>query len=140
MGHHNLFSSMLKKLSTATCTLALCATSSVLQAEELDVEKDELPTASFDAVTCFSLFPHLDKKKKTLRNMHRLLKSKGILVIAHALSNDEIKIHHKSVAPPVMNDTLPSKEEMRQLLTRTGFTQIHITDEPGCYFCLATKQ
>ena len=33
-----------------------------------DVEEEDLPPASYDAVTCFGLFPHLEKKEKALRN------------------------------------------------------------------------
>lgn len=105
-----------------------------------DVEEDNLPSESFDAVTCFGLFPHLDKKNKALRNMNRALKLGGILIIAHALSSEEIKTHHTSAAPSVMNDTLPEKAEMKQLLKRTGFTEIYIKDEHGCYLCISTKQ
>jgi hypothetical protein len=39
----------------------------------------------------------------------------------------------------VAHDVLPDKTEMKRLLKRTGFTGIHIIDEPGCYICLSTK-
>lgn len=104
-----------------------------------DIEEDDLPSESFDAVTCFGLFPHLTKKEKALRNMNHTLKPGGILLIAHALSSEEIKAHHASAASSVVNDTLPEEAEMRRLLKRTGFTEIHIKDEHGCYFCTSTK-
>jgi len=105
-----------------------------------DVEEEELPSESFDAVTCFGLFPHLDKKEKALHNLNRALKTGGTLIIAHALSSQEVKAHHKSALPPVMNDKLPENREMRRLLSRTGFTEIRIEDEPGCYLCLSKKR
>jgi ubiquinone/menaquinone biosynthesis C-methylase UbiE len=105
-----------------------------------DVEEEDLPTASFDAVTCFGLFPHLEKKEKALCNIYQALKPGGILIIAHALSSQEVKAHHNSVSPPVADDTLPDNWEMRRLLDRTGFTEINIEDEPGCYLCLSTKR
>jgi ubiquinone/menaquinone biosynthesis C-methylase UbiE len=99
-----------------------------------------LPTASFDAVTCFGLFPHLKKKEKALHNLHRALKPRGNLIIAHALSSKEVKAHHNSASPPVANDTLPENAEMKRLLNRTGFTETYIEDELGCYLCLSTKR
>jgi ubiquinone/menaquinone biosynthesis C-methylase UbiE len=105
-----------------------------------DVEEEELPLESFDAVTCFGLFPHLDKKEKALHNLNRALKTGGTLIIAHALSSQEVKAHHKSALQPVVNDTLPEDKEMRRLLSRTGFTEICIEDEPGCYLCLSKKR
>jgi ubiquinone/menaquinone biosynthesis C-methylase UbiE len=104
-----------------------------------DIEEDGLPSESFDAVTCFGLFPHLTKKEKALHNMRRALKPGGILIIAHALSSEEIKAHHANVASSVVNDTLPEKAEMRRLLKRTGFTRIRIRDKRGCYLCKSIK-
>ncbi len=105
-----------------------------------DVEQFSYPTGSFDAVTCFGLFPHLKKREKALRNLHRALKRGGTLIITHALSSQEIKTHHSSASPPVQHDMLPEKTEMRKLLKRTGFTDIQIKDQPGCYLCRSTKQ
>jgi len=104
-----------------------------------DIEEDGLPSESFDAVTCFGLFPHLTKKEKALHNMRRALKPGGILIIAHALSSEELKAHHANVASSVVNDTLPEKAEMRRLLKRTGFTRIRIRDKRGCYLCKSIK-
>jgi demethylmenaquinone methyltransferase/2-methoxy-6-polyprenyl-1,4-benzoquinol methylase len=105
-----------------------------------DVEEEDLPPAYFDAVTCFGVFPHLEKKEKMLRNVNRALKSGGILIIAHALGSQEIKDHHKKASFLVANDTLPESAEMKQLLNQTGFTEISIEDKPGCYLCLSRKR
>jgi ubiquinone/menaquinone biosynthesis C-methylase UbiE len=103
-----------------------------------DLEELSLPSESFDAVTCFGLFPHLENKEKALRQMNRVLAQGGRLIIAHALSSAEIRRHHKD-SLPVVHDVLPEKEEMRRLLERAGFSLIQITDEPGFYLCIATK-
>jgi ubiquinone/menaquinone biosynthesis C-methylase UbiE len=102
------------------------------------VEKLGFPSESFDAVTCFGLFPHLENKEEALRQMNRVLKPGGKLIIAHALSSEEIKAHHRN-ASAVAHDALPDKEEMKHLLTQAGFTQVHIIDEPGSYVCSSTK-
>jgi ubiquinone/menaquinone biosynthesis C-methylase UbiE len=105
-----------------------------------DVEEEDLPPASFDAITCFGLFPHLKKKEKALHNLYRALKPEGSLIIAHALSSQEVKAHHNNASPPVANDTLPENVEMRRLLSHTGFIDVYIEDEPGSYLCLAIKR
>jgi ubiquinone/menaquinone biosynthesis C-methylase UbiE len=104
-----------------------------------DVENLDLPSASFDAVICFGLFPHLDHRVKVLMNLYRVLKRGGRLIIAHALSSAEIRIHHHCTASAVASDVLPEESEMRQLLQTAGFTEISINDERGQYLCLATK-
>ncbi len=102
------------------------------------VEKLGFPSESFDAVTCFGLFPHLENKAEALRQLNRVLKPGGKLIIAHALSSEEIMAHHRNAAA-VAHDMLPNKEEMRRLLKQAGFTEVHITDEPGSYICSSTK-
>lgn len=102
------------------------------------VENLDFPSESFDAITCFGLFPHLEKKEEALAQLNRVLKPSGKLIIAHALSSTEIIAHHHR-ASSVSHDVLPGKIEMKQLLQRAGFAGMHITDKPGCYVCLSTK-
>jgi len=109
-----------------------------VKVELKDVEELDLPAETFDAAICFGLFPHLERKAQALMNLNRVLKRRGRLVIAHALSRAEIEEHHKGTLP-VAQDLLPEGTEMKRMLKRTGFSSIHITDEPGLYLCLATK-
>lgn len=104
-----------------------------------DVENMDLPSESFDAITCFGLFPHIENKEKALYQMNRVLKPSGKLIIAHALSSIEIKNHHYKSSPIVINDVLPEESEMKQLLIKSGFNGISIEDEPGCYLCASIK-
>ena len=104
-----------------------------------DAEKLQFLDASFDAVICFGLFPHLDNRKAALNQFHRMLKSKGKLIIAHALSSAEIKSHHQNAPQAVANDVLPAETEMRKLLQQAGFTGIQIVDKQGSYLCTSTK-
>lgn len=103
-----------------------------------DVENLPFPSESFDAITCFGLFPHLENKKKALSEMYRVLKPQGRLIIAHALSSKEIANHHRA-SPVVANDVLPAEERMCSFLREAGFRGIQITDEPGRYLCISTK-
>jgi len=92
----------------------------------------------FDQVVAFGVFPHLDDKAVALREMNRVLKIQQTLIIAHALSSEEIRNHHKN-ATPVSNDFLPEKSEMKKLLESTGFQMIRLIDETKCYLCEAAK-
>ena len=104
-----------------------------------DVEELDLPSESFDAITCFGLFPHLENKQKALYHINCVLKLGGKLIIAHALSSAEMKVYHSSVSTAVACDALPKKSAMKRYLKRAGFVKIRIKDEPGCYFCLSSK-
>jgi ubiquinone/menaquinone biosynthesis C-methylase UbiE len=105
-----------------------------------DVEELDLPNESFDAVTCFGLFPHLENKEKALYHMSRVLKPEGRFIIAHALSSLEIKAHHSEASSAVVHDVLPERQEMIKLLESAGFKNIYIRDELGCYLCLSRKE
>jgi len=104
-----------------------------------NIEEDTFTPESFDAVVCFGVFPHLDHKQKTLQNINHALKPNGKLVIAHALSSEELKVHHKKASKHVAHSMLPNKTEMTKLLEQTGFSKISIKDEPGMYLCIANK-
>jgi len=101
--------------------------------------EDAFPAESFDAIICFGVFPHLDNKENALQNINNMLKPSGKLVIAHAISSEELKAHHKKVSEQVAHAMLPKKSKMIQLLEQAGFTQISIKDDPGCYLCIAHK-
>ena len=103
------------------------------------VEKLQFPSASFDAITCFGLFPHLENKEEALSQMNRVLKPGGRLIIAHALSSMEIKSHHHNASSVVAHDVLPEEASIRQLLRQAGFVRIRVVDKPGCYLCLSNK-
>ena len=107
--------------------------------EVKNIEEDAFPTETFDSVICFGIFPHLENKEKALRNINHTLKPYGKLVIAHALSSEEIKTHHKDASSAVLHDVLPEEAEMIRLLEQAGFTGIGINDEAGCYICIAHK-
>ena len=104
-----------------------------------NIEEDAFPTESFDTVICFGTISHLENKEKALRNITHMLKPGGTLIIAHALSSEELKAHHNSASSSIVNDVLPEEAEMIQLLQQMGFAEIRIKDEPGCYLCIARK-
>ena len=92
----------------------------------------------FDQVVCFGAFPHFEDKAKTLEEMARVLKPRGTLVIAHALSSTALRNHHQNCAP-VSKDFLPEEGEMRSLLERAGFRVKRLIDQPKCYLCEGLK-
>ena len=102
------------------------------------VENLDFPAVTFDAVTCFGLFPHLENKEAALSQMNRVLKHGGKLIIAHALSSKELRAHHRNTSE-VAHDMLPDKAEMKRLLNQAGFTEVHIIDKPKRYVCSSAK-
>ncbi len=104
-----------------------------------NIEEEQFPAQSFNAVICFGVFPHLQNKQKVLQNIQSILKPEGKLVIAHALSSEELKHHHQKVSKQVAQDVIPKMDDMKHLLELTGFTEVSIKDEPGIYLCMCKK-
>jgi ubiquinone/menaquinone biosynthesis C-methylase UbiE len=104
-----------------------------------NIEEEEFPPKTFDAVVCFGIFPHLKNKQKVLQKINSVLKPEGKLVIAHALSSEELKHHHNNVSKQVAHDLIPKMDDMKNLLKISGFTKTSIEDKPGIYLCMCNK-
>jgi len=93
----------------------------------------------FARVVCFGAFAHFEDKARALKEMGRVLKTQGTLVIAHALSSEEIKRHHQNCGP-VSHDFLPAESEMKRLFEEAGFTLRRLIDKPKCYLVEGVKE
>jgi len=98
-----------------------------------DAAQTGLAAGSFDAVLCIRAFPHFADKPAALREAARLLRSGGILAIAHAASRDEVNAGHARMNAAVAGDVLPADEEVETMLRGAGFVDIMLLNEPGRY-------
>ena len=101
-----------------------------------DITSVPLPDEVFDAVVCYSSFPHFHDKPKALREIKRLLKKGGKLFICHTSSRATINEIHRGIAA-VADDTIPDSSEMRNMLRETGFTDIKISEATDSYLVSA---
>jgi ubiquinone/menaquinone biosynthesis C-methylase UbiE len=121
------------KLSRAKC---FCGNVEHLHA---DITNLPLSEKTFDAIVCYSSFPHFQNKPRALSEISRTLKNGGILFICHTSSRSEINETHRSV-PDVKNDIIPAAEEMHTLISAAGFTDIKIEDDSDNYLTCAIKR
>lgn len=92
----------------------------------------------FDAVVCYSSFPHFQDKPRAFREVHRALRSRGRLLICHTSSRARInEIHRKN--PVVSHDLIPDAQEIREMLFAAGFNEVRIEDGPEDYLVSARK-
>jgi len=103
-----------------------------------DVECAPLPETSCEVAVCFSCFPHFQDKRKAVRTIERILKPRGIMVIAHFDSSDGINSHHKS-CHAVMHDHLPAGDAVRAMIEEAGLSIATFIDEKGFYYIQAQK-
>jgi ubiquinone/menaquinone biosynthesis C-methylase UbiE len=103
-----------------------------------NIENSGLPDSSFDAVVCYSVFPHFEDKARALREICRVLQPGGRIFIAHTSSRQEINDIHRGL-PEVCGHVFPENEEMQRLLSEAGFTDITISESQEHYFASARK-
>jgi len=95
--------------------------------------------ASMDTVVCFAAFPHFEDKLKALKEIFRVLKPGGNVVVAHLLSRAELSRHHGGHSA-VSNDKLPDDDDMCGLFHAASFPAPEIIDIPGRYVARAAKE
>jgi demethylmenaquinone methyltransferase/2-methoxy-6-polyprenyl-1,4-benzoquinol methylase len=105
---------------------------------QADVSHVPARSESFDAIVCYSSFPHFPDKLKALGELRRVIKNGGQLLICHTSSRTQINALHRQV-PAVKNDTLPDEAEMQGMLAAAGFTGIRIEDKSDSYLVSAEK-
>ncbi len=97
-----------------------------------------LPDTYFDAVVCYSSFPHLTPLEETLRELNRVLVRGGRLLVCHTSSREKINGIHRSMAP-VSDHLIPDESQMESLLEGAGFGEVVVEDRPDSYLASAMK-
>ncbi len=94
---------------------------------------------SFDRITCFATFPHLDEKKRCLKEMTRTLKIKGKLFIFHLSDRRGVNAFHQNSAKVIAHDLLPQEKIMKKMMKQAGLKNIKIVDKPWLYLANGEK-
>ncbi|MGD2065172.1 MAG: methyltransferase domain-containing protein [Dehalococcoidia bacterium] len=106
------------------------------QADVLDIP---LPGNSVDLAICNSAFPHFDHKASSLKEIARVLRTNGRLVICHTMSRAMVNQLHQSIGGAVANHLLPDEFQLRGLIKQADSKIIHFEDGPERYLVIAEK-
>lgn len=93
----------------------------------------------FDKVVCFSAFPHISHPLSALREMYRVLRPEGKLLILHSCSSQKLNQFHASLNSIVSQDILLSIYEMVPLLDKAGLKVKEMTESENIYWIEAVK-
>ena len=102
------------------------------------IEDSGLETGAFDAVVCYSVFPHFHDHAKALKEIYRVLKREGNVFICHTSSRDEINNIHRNIRE-IRHHLFPGNEDMRRMLKEAGFAGIMIVDGKNDYLASGKK-
>jgi ubiquinone/menaquinone biosynthesis C-methylase UbiE len=103
-----------------------------------EIETVRFNTELFDAVICYSTFPHFHDKQKALSNIYQCLKPGGYLYICHSASREQINQIHSRI-PDLKDHLIPEDSEMSKLLISSGFSKYQIDSAKEYFLVTATK-
>jgi ubiquinone/menaquinone biosynthesis C-methylase UbiE len=106
---------------------------------QADVLAIPLADNSVDLAMCNSAFPHFSDKGKALKEIARVLRNNGRLVICHTMSRKMINQLHQSIGGAVANDLLPDEFQLRGLIRQAGLKVAHFEDGSERYLVIAEK-
>jgi ubiquinone/menaquinone biosynthesis C-methylase UbiE len=107
---------------------------------QADVNAIPLPNNSVDMTICNSAFPHFSDKVRALKEIARVLRNHGRLVICHTMSREMLNRLHKSIGGIVTDDLLPDESQVRALIKQAGLKITHFEDRPERYLVIAEKR
>lgn len=94
----------------------------------------------YDAVVCYSCFPHFPDKAGALEVLSRTLKKGGTLMVAHSCSRDRINQVHKEGGEVIEHDYLPKMPEMVRLFSDANLQVVLTRDDADYYVVVGKKQ
>jgi ubiquinone/menaquinone biosynthesis C-methylase UbiE len=106
---------------------------------QADVLAIPLADNSVDLAICNSVFPHFTDKGKALKEIARVLRNNGRLVICHTMSREMLNQLHQSAGGVIASDLLPDESQLRGLIKQAGLKITRFEDSPERYLVIAEK-
>jgi ubiquinone/menaquinone biosynthesis C-methylase UbiE len=106
---------------------------------QADVLAIPLADNSVDLAICNNAFPHFNDKTGALKEIARVLKNNGRLVICHTMSREMVNQLHQSIGGVVASDLLADEFQLRGLIKQAGLKITHFEDSRERYLVIAEK-
>ena len=106
---------------------------------QADVLALPMTDSSADMAICNSAFPHFSDKLKALKEIARVLRDNGRLVICHTMSREMLNRLHQSIGGIIAGDLLPDEPDLRELIKQAGLKTTLFEDNPERYLVIAEK-
>lgn len=102
-----------------------------------DVKDLTLPDLSVDVVFINACYPNIADKEGAFKNIGRILKPEGRMVISHPMGKAFVKRLQQNAPYPL--DDFPDRLEAKNLFQPLGFNVQKFIDEPELYILVAVK-
>lgn len=104
----------------------------------MDICREEPVRRQFDVVLCFHSFPHFRDQEAALRQIARLLKPGGQLLVVHLVGSRQLNAFHHNVGGPVGHDHLPPASTWGGLVIPAGMRITEAVDQEDLFLVKAT--
>ena len=94
----------------------------------------------FDAILCYSCFPHFIDQESTLQHLAIGLRKGGRLMVAHSQSRADINKVHMESGEVVEKDYLPAMEELRGMMERAGLAVASSVDNDDMFYIIGIRR
>lgn len=94
----------------------------------------------FDAILCYSVFPHFEDQPGAVENLAGYLKAGGRLTVCHTQSREHINQLHGSMPGAVCRDHLPDMAAMEGFFAQAGLDVIRAVDDTQMYVVVGQKR
>jgi ubiquinone/menaquinone biosynthesis C-methylase UbiE len=101
---------------------------------------NEMPMdCEYDAILCYSCFPHFEDQRATVEHLARGLRSRGRLMVAHSESREAINKLHMESSEDVHNDFLPPMIDIRRMMHGAGLRALKEIDGTTIFLIIAER-
>lgn len=104
-----------------------------------DVLEHEPYEDGYDAIVCYSMFPHFNDKEKAITMLSKKLKTNGQLMICHSQSRDAINNMHKKANEIVKDDHLPTADRIKDYFLSAHLKVTQIIDTEEMFLVMGSK-
>jgi len=107
----------------------------------LSGDAHHLPFTSeqFTFLACFAVLPHLSRPVEVYRELFRVLRSGGNLLVLHLMGSKQLNQFHSQAGKEVRHDHLPPAEKVAGQISEKGFHLLQVEEREDLYLILARK-
>ncbi|HHS12914.1 MAG TPA: class I SAM-dependent methyltransferase [bacterium] len=104
-----------------------------------DIHALSLQSGILDRIICYSAFPHFFSPVLALKEMFRVLRPGGCLLVLHTQCSRDLNAFHASLDGPVSKDKLPPVEVLTRMMRAAGFQPLSSIETKDLYRMEARK-
>ncbi|MCE5310048.1 MAG: class I SAM-dependent methyltransferase [Acidobacteriales bacterium] len=105
-----------------------------------DAVRLPLAEASFDAVLCFGVLPHVHDLDAACRGFLSALKPGGVLAVGHMMDSTTLNEFHATLDGPVSGDRIEPAANLAARLEALGARVETVEEETGWYYVAVSRK